>query len=451
MTTVCLGKATWTRYNKLMALHTYQNLIYSIQRRYSEGSNEQINDVLFNLCKRRHFITADKLSKTSLLKGCHSLGPLGKELKKNLVSQWWNSVVLYREQVLAIGTMHHIPPPHCSFSEKPLVTVWSKSHLTLDQKSSLLENSIQQHGVLRQDLLYGALLQYVQCLDLMNKRLPFGLAEIGKCFHPIPDENNSINRSRIGERTMASLTWFSSARTAAQWRDYWLRHRLLWWQKFAQSPSSFSTSDHQDNHGRKMSQIHYFFPWGKEPIESLCSMDDSALLQMYPGGSAQIQGRDGRKLVSPYILWVSGDLDRGLLAYLSDALQLTTNSSIRNKDESREVLKLHPSLAPIKVAVDMGKGPAADLRLVCQGLSSELRKNGIRVWPGYLETTHVPMERLFTKYDEMGVLFTVLVSESTLENGLLQLRSRDTTLKESLHVSKVRHFLEQYIQAANNL
>ncbi|CAH2291874.1 DNA polymerase subunit gamma-2, mitochondrial isoform X1 [Pelobates cultripes] len=406
---------------------------------------------------RRHFISGDNLTKTSLLQGFHSLGPLGKELKKNLVTQWWNSIVLYREEVLAIDTLYHIPL-QAHASKNPLVTICSeswKSHLqgkdcTQDKPVPLLENTIRQNGVLREDLLYGALQQYVSCLDLMNKKLPFGLAEIGKCFNPIPDKNVGKKVSSIGEQTLASLTWFSSAKTASQWRDYWLRHRLQWWQKFAQSPSSFSTSDHQDDQGRKVSEIQYRFPWGKEPIESLCSKDDSTLLQMHPGNNTQLHGRDGRKSVIPYVLWVSGNLERGLLAYLSDALQLSETSR-QTKDLRRQVLKFHPALTPFKVAVDMVKGPAMELRLVCQGMASELRENGISVWPGYSETSHVPLEKLFTRYDEMGILFTALVSESTLENGLLQLRNRDTTLKETMHVSKVRHFLEQYITAAKNL
>uniref|UniRef100_A0A8C5WLD0 DNA polymerase gamma 2, accessory subunit n=1 Tax=Leptobrachium leishanense TaxID=445787 RepID=A0A8C5WLD0_9ANUR len=453
-----IGRATWTRCNAqgLASLQFYKDLVSFKQRRYSgESDDVSTQDVLFDLCRRRHFITGDKLTRTSLLSGCHGLGPLGTELKKNLVAQWWDSMLLYREQVLAIDTMCHIPP-QCTAAQLLTMTTRVDS-----QKSDPLNGDVTQHAgsildhpqhrVLRRDLLYGALQQYASCLDLMNKKLPLGLAEVGECFRPIPDGSHETSLPRLGEGTEASLTWFCSAKTASQWRDYWLRQRLLWWQKFAQSPSSFSTSDHQDELGRKASQILYSFPWGEEPIESLCSMDDSVLVQMHSGSSAQLQGRDSRKLVTPHVLWASGNLERGLLAYLADALQLSEKLAPRCQDLRRQVLKVHPALAPIKVAVDLAKGPAVDLRLVCQGLSAELRESGIAVWPGYLDTSHVPLEKLFTRFDEMGVLFTVLVSDGTLENGLLQLRSRDTTLKETMHVSKVRLFLEQYIRAAKNL
>lgn len=57
----------------------------------------------------------------------------------------------------------------------------------------------------------------------------------------------------------------------------------------------------------------------------------------------------------------------------------------------------------------------------------------------------------FLRYDEMSILFTVLITEATLENGLIQLRSRDTTMKEMMHISKVKDFLTKYISSAKNV
>ncbi|XP_053309388.1 DNA polymerase subunit gamma-2, mitochondrial isoform X2 [Spea bombifrons] len=332
-----VGKArTWcSRVN----LHVYKN--GSGTRRLSGGSGDRLQEVLFDLCRRRHFITGDKLTEGSLLRGSHGLGPLGKELQKNLVNGWWDSVVLRRDDVLAIDSPHHVPPQ--TTSGTPLKTIWGDSRrsrlqtgdLTKERPVPSLLDRESPRWTLRGDLLYGALQQYVPCLELMSKRLPFGVAEIGKCFHPIPGETDSAELSGIGERTAASLTWFSAAKTAGRWRDYWLRQRLLWWQKFAQSPSRFSAMEQPEGHSRT-TRIYYHFPWGKEPIESVCSMDDSALLQMHPG-STKLHGRDGRKSVTPHVVWVSGDLERGVLACLSDALQPAENLSPQSKDRRREV------------------------------------------------------------------------------------------------------------------
>ncbi|KAE8577432.1 hypothetical protein XENTR_v10004566 [Xenopus tropicalis] len=274
-------------------------------------------DSLLRLCQERHFISGGAPSHTSLLQGGHSLGPLGVELRRNLLSQWWNSVVLHREQVLAIDTALQLPNPSIA-PEAPLLAICTQHLLGLppQQRGTCLGGPVGKCGVLRHELLYGALMEYVPSMELLNKKLPFGLAEIGKCFHPIPEvANEGTIPPRIGERTVASLVWFISPKSSGQWQDYWLRHRLQWWQK----------------------------------------------------------ARDGRKWVVPHVLWVSGDLDRGLLAYLSDALQQTEGPPVRGRYQQREVLKLHPTLAPIKVAVDMGKGPTGELRLV-SGKLSRLRR-----------------------------------------------------------------------------
>ncbi|XP_071968907.1 DNA polymerase subunit gamma-2 isoform X2 [Engystomops pustulosus] len=373
-------------------------------RLYTAGAS--VGDVLLDVCLRRRFILGEGLSAASILRGGHSLGPPGIQMKKNLIKQWWEMVELSREHVLPIDTSLHPPGPT---------------------------------GLPRQDLLQGALRHYVSCLELVNWKLPFGIAEVGKCFHTIADGD-----CRSGERTLGSLCWFCSSKTLSQWRDYWLRHRLLWWRRFAQVPSGFGSSERQDMDGVRAIDISYDFPWGREVVETLRTMDDSALTQMHAGSTTRLRGRDGRRSVLPHLLWLSSDLDRGWLAYISDALS-------ENPSPPRTVLKFHPSLAPIKVALDLGKGPAVDLRLVCQGLASELRASRISVWPGYLDTPQTPLERLFIKYDEMGVLFTVLVSDVTLESGLLHLRHRDTTIRETLHISKLRGLLAQHMAAANTL
>ncbi|XP_060058562.1 DNA polymerase subunit gamma-2, mitochondrial [Erinaceus europaeus] len=417
---------------------------------------------LMALCRRRHFLGGGErqLGRDRLLGGRHpGWGPLGVQLRSNLAAEWWAAAAAFREQVLPV----HAPlgdggPPVpgggalrlvCADSLRAALRAGRRGE---EQLAAALEDSLVASVELRQSLLHGALKHYVNCLDLVNKRLPYGLAQIGVCFHPVSDtEHKPDGVKRIGEKTEASLVWFTSARTANQWLDFWLRQRLLWWRKFAVSPSNFSSSDCQDEEGRKGNKLYYNFPWGKETIETLWNLGDRELLHMYPGDVSKLQGRDGRRNVVPSVLSISGDLDRGLLAYLYDSFQLTENSFTRKKNLHRKVLKLHPCLAPVKAAVDVGRGPTVELRQVSRGLFNELVENGISVWPGYLETGQSSMEHLYSKYDEMSILFTILITETTLENGLIHLRSRDTTMKEMMHISKVKDFLTKYISSAKKV
>ncbi|XP_075846447.1 DNA polymerase subunit gamma-2 isoform X2 [Microtus pennsylvanicus] len=387
-------------------------------------------EALVDLCRRRHFLsgTPQQLSPAALLSDCHpGFGPLGVELRKNLASQWWSSMVVFREQVFAVDALHHEPGPSqpgdSAFrlvSPECIREILQDKELSKEQLVTFLENLLKTSGKLRETLLHGALEHYFDGLDLVNRKLPYGLAQIGVCFHPVSDTKQIPGSvKRIGEKTEASLVWFTPARTSGQWFDFWLRHRLLWWRKFAMSPSDFSSTDCEDEAGRKGSKLYYSFPWGKEPVETLWNLGNQELLHMYPGSTSR--------------------------------LQLTENSFARKKSLQRKVLKLHPCLAPIKVALDAGKGPTAELRQVCQGLLNELLENGISVWPGYLETVQSSLEQLYAKYDEMSILFMVLVTETTLERGLVQLRSRDTTMKEMMHISKLKDFLIKYLASATKV
>ncbi|XP_053153855.1 DNA polymerase subunit gamma-2, mitochondrial isoform X3 [Hemicordylus capensis] len=419
--------------------------------------HQEAVEVLLDVCQRRHFLRGGeecpKPTWDSYLRGGHlGLGALGVELRKNLAAQWWESVVVFREQVLAVDSPVHRSsnagklPLGEAFRAVHPTALWKaleNGELSREQVLATLERMLKMSGELRDSLLHGALEHYVECLELVNKKLPFGVAQIGVCFHPVTN-NEKENHVRIGERTMASLVWYSSARTAGQWLDYWLRQRLQWWRKFALSPSNFSSSDHHDYEGRRGSYLYYSFPWGKEVIETLQSLGDNELLQTYPEKGSKLHGRDGRKNVVPHILSVSGNLDYGVLAYLCDCVQLDEDAFARKKALHRKVLKLHPCLTPIIVALDVGRGPTTELRQVCQGLSNELLENKISVWPGYLETMYSSLEQLYTKYDEMSVLFTILVNDATLENGVVQLRNRDTTMKEMMHISRVKDFLTKY-------
>ncbi|KAJ8363562.1 hypothetical protein SKAU_G00123930 [Synaphobranchus kaupii] len=382
------------------------------------------------------------------------------ELKKGILDKWWTSVVMSRAQVFGINTLHLTRTTSVTVEStlklvdrNALDCIVNQNGLNWDQARDTLKKQLQGSSTVRTNLLQGALEQYLSSLELVNRRLPFGLAETGVCYQP--SEGKSNGPGCPAEVTQASLVWFCSPRTSSQWLDYWARQRLQWWRKFALGPSSFSCSDISDGEGGERAyrgvKILYHFPWGAEPLETLWNLGDVELLQTHKGSRAKLQCRDGRKSVVPHVISVCGNIDRGVLAYLQNSLQEIKKTDGQQRLHKRKVLKLHPSLAPIKVALDMGRGPTMDLRQVCEGLLQELLEGRISVWPGYLETMPSSMEQLNTKYDEMGVLFTVVITDSTLESGLLQVRSRDTTVKETMHISEVKMFLTKYISASENI
>ncbi|XP_069050727.1 DNA polymerase subunit gamma-2 isoform X2 [Lepisosteus oculatus] len=392
--TYCVRQYFCTRRRRLRTVMR-EPLFFPGQFCTSPREDPDHTSALRQLCASRHFIAADHLDGDSLRRGSHSYGPLGTQLKKNILEHWWGSVVMSRAQVFGISTLHQrrgSPTPRERalrlVDRDALLSALRQESLSRQELVEAVERSLTDGVPVRSSLLEGALDQYVPSLELVNRKLPFGLAETGVCYQPVVARSEGTTRP--GEVTQASLAWFCSPRTAMQWLDYWARQRLLWWRK--------------------------------------C--------------------RDERKSVVPHVISVSADMDRGLLAYLYDSLQQVKKVDSKQRLHQRKVLKLHPSLAPVKVALNMGRGHTMELRQVCEGLLQELLESGISVWPGYLETMPSSMEQLHTKYDEMGVLFTVLISDTTLENGVAQVRNRDTSIKEMMHVSEIKDFLAKYITAA---
>lgn len=129
-------------------------------------------EALLDLCRRRHFLsgTPQQLSAAALLSGCHSgFGPLGVELRKNLASQWWSSMVVFREQVFAVDSFHHEPgslqPGDSAFrlvSPECVREILQDKELSKEQLVAFLESLLKTSGKLRKTLLHGMALR-VSC------------------------------------------------------------------------------------------------------------------------------------------------------------------------------------------------------------------------------------------------------------------------------------------------
>ncbi|XP_030582756.1 DNA polymerase subunit gamma-2, mitochondrial [Archocentrus centrarchus] len=427
-------------------------------RRCSTAQTETLDRVrmLLQLCVDRYYVSPGQTNVELFQRGlCCNYGPLGMELRRNLLDQWWHSVTKSRAQVFGINTLSGSRETAALGQGQLRIVEYEHLKQSVEQKELNKEQLIQEVHMLlqrspsmRTNLLQGALEQFVPSLELVNRKLPFGLAETGLCFQPSEGSGCSA------EVTQTSLVWFCSPRTSSQWLDHWTRQRLKWWRKFALSPSSFSSSEVQQEELEEAAsrgvRIIYDFPWGQEIVETLWSRGDAELLSIHKGARSKLQCRDGRKSV-PHVVSITANMDRGVMAFLSNSLQQLKREDSKQKLHQRKVLKLHPVLAPIKVALNISRGATVELRQVCEGLLQEFLEAKISVWPGYLETLLTSMEQLNAKYDEMGVLFTIVIGENTLESGLLQVRNRDTTIKETMHISEIKNFLFRYISATDNI
>ncbi|XP_072319893.1 DNA polymerase subunit gamma-2 [Eucyclogobius newberryi] len=456
MLTYTIRSALSRRLNLFKASHVRSAVFPQLDRGRCDTSvehTEQVEAVL-QLLALRGYVCQPDLELWRRGVSCRH-GPLGAELKRNLLETWWDSVVSSRALVFGINSLS------CSLDRdtrtgldhvkevdaKKMTHILAQKELSREQTIDQLNSLLHMSPSLRTNFFQGALEQFVPSLELVSRKLPFGLAETGMCFRV-------HSCGRPGAVTQTSLVWFCSPRTSSQWLDFWARQRLQWWKKFALCPSDFSISDvpEQDLDPPASRGVHIFynFPWGPEPLETLWSRGDNELLQAHNGVRSKLQCREGRKSV-PHVVTATANMDQGVMALLFNSLQHQKSEDSKRKLRQRKVLKLHPVLAPFKLALDIGKGSTMELRQVCEGLLQELLDSKISAWPGYLETMPKSLEQLNARYDEMGVLFTTVINENTLENGLLQVRNRDTTVRETMHISEIKSFLSSFVSAAQHI
>ncbi|XP_067315531.1 DNA polymerase subunit gamma-2 isoform X2 [Pseudorasbora parva] len=389
----CIKRRLQLLSEKLPRYH--RNVSKSINVTRDDISEE--TSLLMKLCAERYYISFEAFQTSSC-----TYGPLGTELKKNIIEQW-TSAIRSRAYVFGINTSllsRTCEEPVRIVDLRALKEILNQDSLTKEESSQKIQKLLKNSTSVRTSLLQGALQQYIQALELVNRTLPFGLSEIGLCHN---SNNQFIHSSGCSfEATESSLVWFCSPRTSSQWMDYWAHQRLQWWRKFALGPSDFSVCNVVDeelregtSHGVK---VLYKFPWGSETLETLWSLGDTQLLKTHQGSCINLQCRDGRKSVVPHVISVSANVDRGMLAYLFNSIQLLKKNDSKQKLHQRTVLKLHPTLTPVKVALDMGRGSNSELRQVCESLLQEFLEVGISTWPGYLDTMSLSLENLHTNF-----------------------------------------------------
>ncbi|XP_070581038.1 DNA polymerase subunit gamma-2, mitochondrial-like [Ptychodera flava] len=393
---------------------------------------------LISLCSRYGYVYSAAEVPGKVLPGSYLYGPLGTELKRNLLQQWWTSTVLSQELVYGVDSTQLMYDYDNDGQALSVLNPYSEDSTNESDGGSL----IGDHIFLQPSCRKGILCQYPAGLKLLNYKLPFGLAQIGHCFRRNFDNMESTKfLFNLPEFTQMSLQFYSPPKTATKWMDVWQRERILWWRKFAAHPSKFKLTDIKTSETQQTVEVQYEFPWGVDTIERITNRGDVDILEVQQMG-INVQGKFGRRNVTPVIIEATAGLDRGILAYLLDAYQEKERTDTRGKLRPSELLCFHAKITPFKVAVIPLKN-TRDMREISEHLSKELRMAGVNTL--YMCDTQTTLDQHFVRFDAMGVPFTVIINENTLKNGVIAMRNRDTTLREKLHITEVTPLLLKHL------
>jgi glycyl-tRNA synthetase len=272
---------------------------------------------------------------------------------------------------------------------------------------------------LRPETAQGIFVNFQNVLNTTRKRLPFGIAQIGKAFRNEITTGNFIFRSREFEQM--EIEFFVKPETDKEWFNYWLEERLNWYVKLGIKKESLRLRQHTKkelaHYARECYDIDYLFPMGWAELEGIANRGDFDLVQhaKYSGKSLNYLDEETKEHIIPYIIEPSAGVDRSALAFLCDAYDEEPD-----KEEIRVLLHLHPTLAPIKVAI-LPLSRREKLVAVAKKIYADLRQQ----WMVQYDDAQ-SIGRRYRRQDEIGTPFCVTIDFQSLEDEQVTIRERDS-------------------------
>ncbi len=419
-------------------------------------------DKLVSLCKRRGLVFPSSEIYGGLGR-TWDYGPLGVELKKNIKDAWWRSMVQSRDDVVGIDAailMHPqvwVASGHAEGFTDPLVECRECNHrfrsdmvtdnrcpecgavdsFTSPRLFSLMLKTflgpVEEEAAqvwLRPETAQGIFVNFTNVLNTTRKKLPFGIAQIGKAFRNEITPGNFIFRSREFEQM--EMEFFVKPGTDEEWFRYWVEERFRWYKDLGIREENLRLRSHGEDelahYARGCYDVEYLFPIGWSELEGIANRGDFDLSQhaQHSGKDMSYFDDEANQRYVPYVIEPSAGVDRSALAFLVDAYDEEPD-----KDEVRVVLRLHPAIAPVKVAVLplSRKEPLANR---ARELYAELRQH----WTVQYDEAQ-SIGRRYRRQDEIGTPLGVTVDFQTLQDNAVTIRHRDNMEQIRVPVSEL--------------
>ena len=319
------------------------------------------------------------------------------------------------------------------------------------------ENS---YAYLRPETAQGIFVNFKNVLDATSKKVPFGIAQIGKSFRNEITPRNFIFRVREFEQM--EVEFFVKPGEDEKWHEYWIEERKKWWIKQGLSEENIQLEKHKKedlaHYAKACTDIVYQFPHGLEELEGIANRTDFDLgshtkdAQQLGVKAKVLENKDSNAKLSytdpytketfvPFVIEPSAGVDRGMLAILNDAY---TEEILENGDK-RIFLKLKPHLAPVKLAVIPLAKNNEQLMQKAEDIKSRIMMLGIG--KVVLETSG-NVGKAYRKHDEIGTPLCITIDFETLEKDpeTVTIRDRDTMSQIRLPVSELLNYVSNFFK-----
>ncbi len=451
-------------------------------------------DKIVALCKRRGFI----FPSSEIYGGVGStydFGHYGVLLKGNVKNEWWRAMVGQRDDIVALDSAILQHPRvweasgHLAGFTDPLVDCktcgqrFRADHLgelPCGRKPSkhpgetdecdlteardfnlMFETTIgpvKESGsvaYLRPETAQGIFINFKNVLQFSRKKPPFGIAQVGKSFRNEITPGNFIFRTREFEQM--EMEFFAPPDEAQKWFEHWLAERMSWYTTLGLRPDHLRLRAHDpdelSHYSSGTSDVEYLFPIGWSELEGIANRGDFDLKQHaeFSGEKLEYFDPETKERYIPHVIEPAAGADRATLAFLVDAYDEEVVQSASAEDgsaekggkppETRTVLRLHPRLAPVKVAV---------MPLVKKDGQPELAREIYEDLRGRMQSEYDEggsIGKRYRRQDEIGTPWGVTVDHQSIEDGTVTLRDRDSLAQDRIEIEELPGELEKRLAA----
>lgn len=450
-----------------------------------------VMEKIVSLCKRRGFIFPGSEIYGGLA-NTWDYGPLGVELKNNVKHAWWKAMVQNRKDVVGLDAAILMHPKvweasgHVEGFTDPLVDCkscrrrfradhlleakgikpdfrageWEKANIKCPECSGeltevrkfnlmfktymgVLEDTASEI-YLRPETAQGIYVNFLNVQQSMRKKLPFGIAQIGKAFRNEITPGNFTFRTREFEQM--EQQYFVKPDEALTYFESWKQLRMQWYLDLGIKKDNVRFREHASDelahYAKAAVDVEFNYPGlGFKELAGIHNRGDWDLSrhQQFSGQELMYFDQEKNEKFVPWVIETSDGADRATLAFLMDAYEEveTRSGEEDTKHETEVVLRLHKSLAPIKVAIL----PLSKKEPLTK-LAEEIQQS---IWGTHMtqydETGSIG--KRYRRQDEIGTPYCVTVDFDSLEDKKVTVRDRDTMKQERVEINELKNYLEE--------
>jgi len=429
----------------------------------SDEKQELQFDTLVSLCKRRGFVFPSSEIYGGI-GGFWDYGPLGVELKNNIKRAWWQATVQERDDVVGLDASIIMNPRvweasgHVAVFTDPMVDCkncqhrFRADHLDSDvcpdcgAKGQFTEarpfnlmfrtfvGPVEESAnevYLRPETAQAMFTNFENVVTSMRRKLPFGIAQQGRSFRNEITPGNFIFRLREFEQM--EMEYFCKPGTDEEWHEHWLQERMGWFKRIGVREENLRLRPHEkdelSHYSKATYDIEYHFDaLGWSELEGIANRTDFDLKQhaQHSGKALSYFDEESNEHIVPYVIEPALGVDRTFLVLLYDGYREEEVNG-----EKRVYLALHPSMAPIKVAV-LPLSRNEKLTPLAREVHRALRPHFMTQFDDAQS-----IGRRYRRQDEIGTPLCVTVDFDSLDDNAVTIRERDSMVQTRVRIEEL--------------